>query len=747
MKNAKEKTQIHILKTFMKSFLGSTSLLLILKSFFLFARDLSLIILISATFIACTHRTPEYYELSNPAFQLKVTINDPEVHVILMERQIPLRLSEGNYIYRAQVSGTQDTILTLCDPELTVSGQSLTIRGKLAGLDIEHNFYLPLDKQFFEEHIVLHNPGNTKINLSEFEMGFPLSIKDKRGKMIQELSKDRLIALPFRHRADDKNNVIHDCSMTEILEKPGWEYRPNFCLTKFLQINSRHNFSEGWAWIHGIRSIGIFSFNQEHLVYSVLSPVKTSKGTILRFGGACYLPIHSEPSALTRINPGDTVDLGIMRYQSIAGSYNETAYAYRAMLDEKRCRFPENYNPPVHWEQLYDMEGAWNNRISNYTKVRIEKEAIKGVEYSCEALYLDPGWDTKFGTFIWGEPWLGPRKKFIEEIQSKYGLKVSLHTPMPPWSTIRGWEMGPNCVSDWPEESKRMVPPETANDTIKKGPEICMGSKSFMDEAEKRLMANCKDGVSFLMYDGTGWNGACSDSTHGHPVPYLQEDHMRNCIELVKRIHAKYPNVLIELHDMLDGGNTRRMTPVYYKYGLPLSYDENWGFELMWKPMEDLKQDRGLAMYYYNLCCNIPIYLHIDLRSDNENCVVLWWFASTARHLGIGGTHKDKKTAEAQKAAIKYYRQFDRFYKRGEFYGITEEIHLHVLPEENAFMVNLFNLSDSTRTITCKFDLIKAGLNPASTFKSSKPWATIDRCILEVSLAMPPWSAEVTDIW
>ncbi|MFA5817811.1 MAG: hypothetical protein WC854_00850 [Bacteroidales bacterium] len=649
------------------------------KAFFLIMGNLSLIIAISATFPACTNPASVHHELSNSAFRLRVTVDEPEVHVILEERQIPQRLSEGNYIYRAQVSGSHDTIFTLQDPTVTVSGQNLTIRGKLAGLNIEHRFYLPLDKQFFEEHIVLHNPGNMRITLSEFEMGFP-------------------------------------------------------------------HFSDGWAWIHGNRSVGIFSFNQEHLVYSVLSPVKAPKGTILRFGGACYLPIHSQPSALSRINPGDTVDFGVMRYQSIAGGFNEAAYSYRAMLDEKGCRFPDSYNPPIHWEQLYDMEGAWNNRIRNYTKTRVEKEAVKGVEYSCESLYLDPGWDTKFGTFLWGEKWLGPRKKFIEEMQSKYGLKVSLHTPMPPWSTIKGWEMGPNCASDWPEESRRIAPPETLSDTIRKGPEICMGSKYFMDEAEKRLLANCKDGVSYLMYDGTGWNGACSDSTHGHPVPYLQEDHMRNCIELVNRVHAKYPNVLIELHDMLDGGNTKRMTPVYYKYGLPLSYDENWGFELMWNPMEDLKQGRGLAMYYYNLCCNIPIYLHIDLRSDNENCVVLLWFASTARHLGIGGTHKDLKTVEAQKAAMKYYRQFDRFFKRGEFYGITEEIHLHVLPEENAFMINMFNLSDNPRTITGKFDLKRAGLDPALTFTSSKSWAKVDKGMLEVSLEMPPWSAEVTNV-
>jgi hypothetical protein len=716
------------------------------KALLLITGKVILISAICGIMPACKNLTAVRNELSNSAFHLTVTVNKSEVHVVLDEKSIPLRLSEGNYIYRARFSGSKDTILKLENPTVTVAGQTMSIYGKLAGLEIEHNFYLPSGKQYFEEHIVLSNPGEKRFSLSEFEMGFPLKIAERSGKIIPELANDRLIAIPFRHRADDKNNVIHDYSLTEILDQPGWEYRPDFCLTRYLQIKSRHHFSDAWAWIHGNRSIGIFSFNQENLVYSVLSPVSTPDGMRLRFGGACFLPIHAQPSALTRIDPGEKVDLGIMRYQSIAGDFNEAAYSYRSMLDEKGCRFPDGYNPPVHWEQLYDMEGAWNNRFKNYTKPRIEKEAEKGVEFSCESLYLDPGWDTKFGTFLWGEEWLGPERKFIDEMKSKYGLKVSLHTPMPPWSTIKGWEMGPNCVSDWPSGSKRLAPSDISGDTLRKGPEICMGSKSFMDEAEKRLLKNCEDGVSFLMYDGTGWNGPCIDSTHGHPVPYLQEDHIRNCIELVRRVHAKYPGVLIELHDMLDGGNTRRMTPVYYKYGLPLSFDENWGFELMWKPMEDLKQGRGLAMYYYNLSCNVPLYLHIDLRSDNENCVVLWWFASTARHLGIGGTNKDARTVEAQKSAMKYYHQFERFFKRGEFFGISEEIHLHVLPEEKAFMVNMFNLSDSSRRISGRFDLKRAGLDPSLSYKSSKPWAKVVNGELEVDLEMPPWSAEVTDI-
>jgi hypothetical protein len=79
-------------------------------------------------------------------------------------------------------------------------------------------------------------------------------------------------------------------------------------------------------------------------------------------------------------------------------------------------------------------------------------------------------------------------------------------------------------------------------------------------------------------------------------------------------------------------------TPVYYKHGLPGSYNEIWGFELMWQRMEDLHDRRARSLYYHNLVCNVPVYLHTDLRDDNEHCVVLWWYASTCRQPGMGGT-------------------------------------------------------------------------------------------------------------
>ena len=167
---------------------------------------------------------------------------------------------------------------------------------------------------------------------------------------------------------------------------------------------------------------------------------------------------------------------------------------------------------------------------------------------------------------------------------------------------------------------------------------------------------------------------------------------------------------------MLAGGSTERMTPVYYKYGLPGSYDENWGFELMWDPMADLRSGRARTLYDYNLGCNVPVYLHIDLRKDNEHCVVLWWYASTCRHLGIGGTHANPAVVRAQQDAMRRYRELERFYKRGEFFGINEEIHVHVLPEEQAMVVNLFNLSDQAREISGSIPLADLGLEQSRSF-------------------------------
>ena len=139
----------------------------------------------------------------------------------------------------------------------------------------------------------------------------------------------------------------------------------------------------------------------------------------------------------------------------------------------------------------------------------------------------------------------------------------------------------------------------------------------------------------------------------------------------------------------------------------------------MWDPIEDLLSGRALCLYYYNLAYNIPLYDHITMEGDNDNCLAFWWYASTIRHLGIGGkkglrSGKENETRyQAYKRAMREYIRLKEFYMRGEFYGIDEWTHVHILPAKEQAVLNAFNLTDKLVSRTVTFDLGKIGLRSA----------------------------------
>ena len=854
------------------------------------------------------------FKVENEAFRLSITLEEGGVDCTLRGAATGFAWSQGPYLYYARPEGEEDP--AVCTGLKSVSaeqeGNSLRISGELVGLTISHELELPQDSPVMRERMTVKNTSGSTISLSEFETGFQRRVTDAYGEPLDAVSGNRFIAIPFRHRAEDPQDLDHDFPVGQIHQHEGFVYRPQSTWSRPKRVPSDRHFSEAWAWTRGDHCLGIFSFSQENLVFSTLSSRRSEQGVILDFGGTSLLP--TGPSALCEIAPGETVSLGEMHYRRIDGGYKEAMYAYRSMLDEKGCRFPRDYAPPVHWNQLYNMEGAWNNRDEQYTPARVREEAAKARAYGCQSLYLDPGWDTTFGSFIWDRDRLGPFGDFTRAMCEDYGLDVSLHCPMPPWASSPGMAMGPSSVDEWPEASKRKFPVEESSparvpavhdgrrnlsllpgstatassgiegyaihriphlkdgyrgnsrswiagqlpawaeidlgdnyeigqvqlsnaalgqyqdrqpatyrilirsesdsewrevsrrddepfagirahrfDPVKArwvrveiskteagdmprldeievyearrvsgeeaeehrnlasrgeapvphGPRICMGARQFRREAEERLSHLCRNGAAFLMFDGTWWNGECQDCRHGHPVPYRIEDHIDSCLDMARCIKDEHPEVLIEMHDMLAGGAPMRMTPVYYKYGLPGSYDENWGLELMWNPMADLKERRALSLYYYNLSCNIPLYLHIDLRTDNRHCIVLWYYASTCRHLGIGGSHEWLEVVERQKAAMQQYRRLEDFYKRGDFYGAGPHLHFHALPSRESFVANIFNLSDEERTVSGEIELEEMGLEPARSREVSSPWGTVEGGTFRAKLKMPPWSAEV----
>ncbi len=702
--------------------------------------------------------SPYSLELSNDHFSLKVLIKDDRLYVFLGDPVTGFDFSESPYYFQAtwKQSPTQLTqAIALDNLRLESLNDEIIIRGDMASLQVTSCFTLSTTMPGLTEKITIKNDGTEPFRLEDFACGMLRTLTDRLGRPIPEVKEDRFRALPFLHRSTDATEWDNDYEILDLLQKTGSAIRlgvdPVFVENQGA-LPSWSRFSEGWAWQHDETTLCIFKFNQQAIEFSPLAIETDPQCAYLRFGGASVL--NGEPSRLLQLQPGESFEFGETYYQFIQGGYTQSAYAMRRYLDEKGCKFPGNYNPPVHWNELYDNP-EWNlaspgrpsDRSKNgnptktrhlaYTRALLLEEAKKAQQYGCQALYLDPGWDTTFGSFLWGIDWLGNRRDFVELLKEDYGLKVSLHCPLATWMSLDG-----RSNDSWPREAERMDP---FGEVIPGS--ICLGSIQYLAEAEVRLLEHCRDGVTFLMFDGNWYNDGCWNPDHGHPVPYTYEDHCRANLDLAQRIHKQFPDVLIEMHDMISGGSILRYTPVYYKYGLPDSYDENWGFELMWQPMEDILSGRARSLYYYNLACNVPVYLHIDLRDDNIHCLVLWWYASTCRHLGIGGTHEDALIASAQQNAMRRYRELERFYKRGEFYGYGEEVHVHVIPEESAFVVNLFNLSAEERVISAKISVEELGIHPDQWFISPKSgWFDPFEGTFNIKRRMDAWSAQIVSV-
>jgi hypothetical protein len=697
--------------------------------------------------------SPGAVVLTNKTFQLEAAPIGTGVTIRLHDRATRFDVANGPYSYRLSRRRNRETVTPngLENVSVKVDGRRLIVRGTLDALHLEQVFILPKDKGWMEERISLRNPTDEVVELADVRFGFTRAVSDSLGRISREFERDRIVAVPFRHRPSDAGHFNVDFSLEDMKRLRGRERVCPGGYSRFGVYPADQWSSEGWAWQRPGRSFGFFKFNQEAIEFSTLALQPGENRLDLRFGGASI--VDGQPGCLRRIGPKEKIDLGATRYVSAPGGCTNVYYAFRRFLDEQGCRFPADFNPPVQWNEIYDnpewfVSGPLNSRFKRhltrrvlYTREAMEEEAKKAKAYGCEALYLDPGWDTMFGSFIWGKDWLGPQKDFVGMLREKYGLKLALHCPLGTWvgrQSRYGWI----DHTAWPKETYR----KDENGKVLHG-RICMGSKQYLDEAAKRLKKLCADGAVFIMFDGNDFNGGCWDSNHGHPIPYTKEAHCRANLELARRVHAEYPNVLIEMHDAMVAGSRPRYLPVYYKYGLPGSFDTNWGFEYMLFPLSDLRNGYARSLYYYNLGCNVPIYLHVDLREDNQNCLMLWWYASTCRQLGFGGTHNNPLVAQAQRAAMKKYRKLDRFYKRGDFYGANEEVHVHVLPKENAFVINLFNLSGQPRTIGGVLDMKQMGLDLSRWYTSPQLGMFNRRAgVLRISRRLEPWATEVWEV-
>ena len=71
--------------------------------------------------------------------------------------------------------------------------------------------------------------------------------------------------------------------------------------------------------------------------------------------------------------------------------------------------------------------------------------------------------------------------------------------------------------------------------------------------------------------------------------------------------------------------------------------------------------------------------------------------------------HDKEKRFAAYKSNMKTYKSLKKYFVRGKFFGINENIHLHTLEENTGGVVNVFNIVDDT--IEVAFSIEKQFLN------------------------------------
>lgn len=634
--------------------------------------------------------------MGNPVLELRVHTREGLNPCRLIDRRTGFAYADADYCYGAP-NALLPALLEPPQVEQRDDGSvQVTFRAQQDALRIEHLFRAT--SEAIAEQLTLTNTGGETISLRECAFGFAKTLG-------AEWQGCRFYPIPYRR--ETVTGEFQELTPEDLLSRePGYYFWLWVAQMPAQRYPASAFGAEAWAWtgVDADHALLIAKYNPNAMEWSLLQAFQRGGERYVRFGGA-GLWKQGDPEPAAQLQPGQSFTFGITRLAPCRGGWKGAFYAFRAWSESLGHRVPEGYDPPVHWNELYDNPLWWGpdtpeRRQEVYQLADMEVEAQKAAEVGCEALYLDPGWDTLFASSVWAEDRLGKQRDFVQMLRERYGLQLALHNPLAAWCDINGY----------PTEARRRSPD---GETL---PSLCSASPAYLQTKAERLLQLCRDGAVFLMYDGTMFTGECYDPAHGHSLPLTRHEHCMAIFQLLQAVKREFPSVLIELHDPIVGGTNIRYAPTYFLHALPHSFDELWGYEYMWETMDDLRSGRALSLYYVNLAYSIPIYLHIDLRKDNEHALVFWWYASTCRHLGIGGKHPDPKVWEAHREAMRAYCTLKPFYTQGAFYGVDETVHVHTLWRESAVpgatvaVLNVFHLAETEVEREIRFRLSEIGL-------------------------------------
>jgi hypothetical protein len=689
--------------------------------------------------------------------------------------RVDLRPSAGpGYVGDAQVASTA----TFLERRLDEGGDAatLTVTGRLdfgpsgpTDLCVEHSFTLPSGSDRFEERLSLvHQFGRDSHEIEAYQLGFRKVLVDRTAAVWRDHADEfTLTAIPTRRwRGQFRDHRVEGYAAKDLF--------PNSWTGQVFPNRA----AEGWSWTDGRTGFVISKYSQEHLEFAVvegesyealrdrdasrLGHISTVRGGdyCLRWGGAA--PMLGSPGLRLRFNgERSRIDFGVTTIQPVEGGWEAGHRVYAAQMRDRGHGTPADFDPPVHWNELYNLSWRGGTNAPLQTLPELWIEAGRARDMGAEAFYFDPGWDIAEGSTIWDDSRLGPIEDFVDRLRDDFGLKLSLHC------MVHEWQI---------QDDTRIYRRDTEGRIIQwgliyRGGMVCPGSRAWQDSKAERLITLADGGATFFMIDFTSYaiarigrnyysmesvrrgprddtesppESECWATDHGHSVPMTLEEHAAGINVVIRRVRAAHPDVIIEAHDEITGG-AGDYVPLYYQHEEGRSFTERWGFEYMWDCYSDLLSGKALSLYEYNLAYDLPLYLHINLQFDSVTALGFWWYASTCRHLGIGGLTTGDPRWDVHRAAMARYRDLKPHFVRGRFIGLDPLVHVHVRDETRSAVITAFNLTSRRRQIDVDFELAALGVPPTAEVSGDGVTIANGTGRLAVDLeALSPWIGVIT---
>ena len=311
------------------------------------------------------------YKLENHYWILKIHQNSENDFLYELKSKITNEIyADEDYHYRISKlskkgsryaylfgANTEYNAKKLVSRKILIDGKdSLVIVGHFEGTEIflSQKFILKKESLWLDEYITIFNHGKKRVKLGHINLGFKKALLRQYSGWNDHLDEYTLTSIPTRRfycYGDDRkkefftaNDLVFGAWIDVSVEMPG------FC-------------DEGWLWGNLKGGLLTCNYNPSQMEYSQFYrmphklPGRGVEDLYVIFGGVCLY--EGNPESAANLESQESYSFGVSRYAVYEGDYKNGYYLYRSHLEEKGHKFNEDYDPPVHWDELYNLGWAY----------------------------------------------------------------------------------------------------------------------------------------------------------------------------------------------------------------------------------------------------------------------------------------------------------------------------------------------------------------------------------------------------